>query len=179
MRGRVWVPLLLTLGLPACGGVSDSERFSLRTPGTEQPIVREIEGSQKIRTGKPTPAEVAVIRGWANALRAGHIARAARFFAVPALVADGTNPLRRLKNRTAVVEFNRDLPCGARLQKATRGESSFVIARFKLTERKGSGACGTGVGQSAYTAFLIEHRHILQWRRAGDPSATGSSGSGG
>ena len=178
MRGRVWVPLLLALGLPACGGVSDSERFSLRTPGTDQPIVREIEGSQKIRTGKPTPAEVATIRGWADALRAGHIAAAARFFAVPALVADGTNPLRRLKNRNAVRRFNRALPCGAKLQHTQRGESSFVIARFKLTERKGSAGCGTGVGQSAYTAFLIENRHILQWRRAGSPTPTGS-GSGG
>ena len=178
MRGRVWVPLLLALGLPACGGVSDSERFSLRTPGTDQPIVREIEGSQKIRTGKPTAAEVATIRGWADALRAGHIAAAARFFAVPSLVADGTNPLRRLKNRSAVLAFNRGLPCGAKLQHTQRGESSFVIARFRLTERKGSAACGTGVGQAAYTAFLIEHRHILQWRRAGAPTPTGSGNSG-
>jgi hypothetical protein len=175
VRGRVWVPLLLALGLPACGGMSDSERFSLRTPGTDQPIVREIEGSQKIRTGKPTPAEVAVIRGWADALRAGHIAQAARFFAVPALVADGTNPLRRLKNRNAVVEFNRGLPCGAKLQHTQRGASSFVIARFRLTERKGSGACGTGVGDAAYTAFLIEGHRILQWRRAGAPTPTGTT----
>jgi hypothetical protein len=178
MRGRVWVPLLLALGLPACGGVSDSERFSLRTPGTDEPIVREIEGSQKVRTGKPTAAEVATIRGWADALRAGHIAAAARFFAVPSVVADGTNPLRRLKNRNAVVEFNRALPCGAKLQHTQRGASSFVIARFRLTERKGSGACGSGVGQAAYTAFLIENRHILQWRRAGSPT-TQSSGSSG
>jgi hypothetical protein len=178
MRGRVWVPLLLALGLPACGGVSDSERFSLRTPGTDEPIVREIEGSQKIRTGKPTAAEVATIRGWADALRAGHIAAAARFFAVPSVVADGTNPLRRLKNRNAVVEFNRALPCGAKLQHTQRGASSFVIARFRLTERKGSGACGTGVGQAAYTAFLIENRHIVQWRRAGAPTSQGSGSSG-
>jgi hypothetical protein len=178
MRGRVWVPLLLALGLPACGSMSDSERFSLTTPGTDQPIVREIEGSQKIRTGKPTPAEIATIRGWADALRAGHIAAAARFFAVPSLVADGTNPLRRLKDRDAVVQFNRALPCGAKLQHTQRGESSFVIARFKLTKRKGSTGCGTGVGHSAYTAFLIENRHIVQWRRAGSPTPTGS-GSGG
>ena len=95
---------------------------------------------------------------------------------MPSLVADGTNPLRHLRNRDAVVEFNRALPCGAKLQHTQRGASSFVIARFRLTERKGSGACGTGVGHAAYTAFLIENRHILQWRRAAEPTAQSSTG---
>ncbi len=138
MRGLVRVLPLLALGVVGCGGVSDSERFSLRTPGTDRPVVREIEGSQKPRTGAPTRAEVSVIRGWADALRAGHVTQAASFFAVPVLVADGTNPLRRLRHRADVVDFNKNLPCGAKLVKTQRGESSFVIARFKLTERRGS-----------------------------------------
>ena len=176
MRGLAWVLPLFTIGMLGCGGVSDSERFSLRTPGTERPVVREIEGSQKVRTGAPTKAEVSVIRGWADALRAGHVAQAARFFALPVLVADGTNPLRRLRKRADVVDFNKNLPCGAKLVKTQRGESSFVIARFKLTERRGSPACD-GVGDSAYTAFLIEGHHILQWRRAAQPTTqSGSSG---
>jgi len=175
MRGLVRVLPLLALGVFGCGGVSDSERFSLRTPGTDRPVVREIEGSQKPRTGAPTRAEVSVIRGWADALRAGHVAQAASFFAVPVLIADGTNPLRRLRHRADVVDFNKNLPCGAKLVKTQRGESSFVIARFKLTERRGSPACD-GVGNSAYTAFLIENHRILQWRRAAEPTAQGSTG---
>ena len=52
-----------------------------------------------------------------------------------------------------------------------------MIARFQLTKRKGSAACGTGVGDAAYTAFLIEGHRILQWRRAAaPPGQNGSSG---
>jgi hypothetical protein len=176
MRRAVWVLPLCVLGLGACGGVSDSERFSLRTPGTDQPIVREIAGSQKERRGKPTRSEVAVIRGWANALRAGHVGQAASFFALPVLVADGVNPLHPLKHRADVVDFNKTLPCGAKLVTTQRGESSFVIAKFTLTERPGAGECGTDVGNSAYTAFLIENRRIVQWRRAAEPSKTTTQG---
>jgi hypothetical protein len=181
MRGLVRVLPLLVLGIVGCGGVSDSERFQLRTPGTEKTVVREIAGSQKIRTGKPTKDEVTVIRGWADALRAGHVSAAAQFFALPALVADGVNPLHSLTKRTDVVNFfNNALPCGAKLVNTRRGESSFVIATFKLTERPGPGDCGTAVGNPAYTAFLIERRHIVQWRRAlpppKQPASSGSSG---
>ena len=179
MRRLAWVIPLLAIGLGACGGASDSERFSLRTPGTDKTIVREIAGSQKVRTGKPTKTEVKVIRGWADALRAGHVSAAAEFFSVPVLVADGVNPLHSLKKRADVVDFNKTLPCGAKLVHTQRGESSFVIARFKLTERPGPGECGSSVGNNAYTAFLIERRHIVQWRRALAPKpSTGSSSSG-
>jgi hypothetical protein len=175
MRGLGWVIPLFTIGMLGCGGASDSERFSLRTPGVDRPVVRESDGAQKVRTGAPTKAEVSVIRGWADALRAGHVAQAANFFALPVLVADGTNPLRRLRKRADVLDFNKGLPCGAKLVKTQRGDRSFVIARFKLTERRGSPACN-GVGESAYTAFLIEKRHILQWRYAAEPTASNSTG---
>jgi hypothetical protein len=176
MRRLAWGVLLFALLGAGCGAQSDSERFSLRTPGTDQPIVREIAGSEKARTGKPTKAEVEVIRGWADALRAGHVSAAAEFFALPVLVADGVNPLHPLKKRADVVDFNKTLPCGAKLVQTQRGESSFVIAKFKLTERPGAGECGTSVGNPAYTAFLIEKRHIVQWRRALEPPKTTGSG---
>jgi hypothetical protein len=166
MRRLAWVVPLLAVGLGGCGGVSDSERFQLRTPGTDRTVVREIDGSQKIRTGKPTKTEVEVIRGWADALRAGRDSAAAQFFALPVLVADGLSPLHSLKKRADVVDFNKTLPCGARLVHTKRGESSFVIAQFKLTERRGHGQCGSRVGNDAYTAFLIERHRIVQWRGA-------------
>jgi hypothetical protein len=178
MRRLAWAIPLLAVGVGACGGVSDSERFSLRTPGTDKPLVREIAGSQKIRTGKPTRTEVGVIRGWADALRAGHVSAAAQYFALPVLVADGVNPLHSLEKRADVVDFNRTLSCGAKLVRTQRGESSFVIAKFRLTERPGRGECGSSVGDDAYTAFLIERRHIVQWRRANAPPQQTASSSG-
>ena len=169
MRRLAWIAPLLALGLVACGSNGDAERFSLTTPGTDDMVVREIEGSEKPRQGKPTHDEVSVIRGWADALRAGRVNQAARFFAIPTIVLDGTNPQRRLPSMTAVRNFNRGLPCGARLVKTIRGKGSFVVATFRLTERPGPGRCGGGVGRLADTAFLIERRHIVQWLRGPDP----------
>jgi hypothetical protein len=169
MRRLAWIAPLLAFGLGACGSMSDDERFSLRTPGTDDVVVREIGGTEP-RRGKPTRDEVRVIRGWADALRSGHVKQAAGFFAVPTIVLDGTNPQRTLPDVAAVRDFNRGLPCGARLIGTKRGRDSFVIATFKLTERTGPGArpC-TGVGNLAETAFLIEKRHIVQWLREPDP----------
>jgi hypothetical protein len=166
-----WVASLVALGLAGCGSMSDSERFSLTTPGTDDTVVREVGGGEeKPVPKKPTRGEVRVIRGWADALRAGRVNEAAGFFAVPALVLDGTNPRRELPDIGAVRDFNRGLPCGAQLVKAVRGQGKFVIATFRLTERTGPGArpCGA-VGNLADTAFLIEDRHIVQWLRQPDP----------
>jgi hypothetical protein len=165
------VMALLAAGAAACGGPSDSERFSLTTPGADGPVVREIEGSAKPRKGKPTQQEVAVIRGWANALRAGHVNQAAAFFALPAFIADGTSPTRRVADRNEIRAFNRGLPCGAKLLETKRGADSFVVATFKLTERRGPrpAACD-GTGGLAAVIFLVEKHHIVQWLRADDPS---------
>jgi hypothetical protein len=165
-----WVASLVTLGLAGCGSMSDSERFSLTTPGTDDTVVREVGGDEKPVPKKPTRGEVRVIRGWADALRAGRVNKAAGFFAVPAFVLDGTNPRRALPSLAAVRDFNRGLPCGAQLIEAVRGQGRFVIATFRLTERTGPGArpCGA-VGNLAATAFLIEDRHIVEWLREPDP----------
>jgi hypothetical protein len=170
MGRRTWIASLVTFGLVGCGGMSDEQRFSLTTPGTEDLVVREVEGSATPAPKDPTRAEVRVIRGWADALREGKLNRAARFFAVPVTVFDGTNPQRRLPNLDAVREFNRGLPCGARLVETQRGEGAFVVATFRLTERVGPGArpC-VGVGSLAATSFLIEDKHIVQWHRVQTP----------
>jgi hypothetical protein len=168
-----WIaPAVLGLALAACGGMSDEERFSLTTPGTGDVVVREIEVEEdkEVREGRPTAAEIAVIRGWADALRAGHVNAAAEFFEVPVAVLDGTNPLRPLASSAEVRAFNRGLPCGAKLVRAVRGEESRVVATFELTERPGPGTCKGAVGALANTAFLIEDHHITQWLRAPDPA---------
>jgi hypothetical protein len=175
MRSSAWMAALLTLGLVACGS-SDDDRFSLRTPGTDRRAAPEAprEAAPKERAGAPTKAEKAVIRGWADALRAGHVAEAARFFAVPAVVANA-GPLLSLPSRAAVEEFNRALPCGARLLETVRGADSFVIATFRLTERPGRGSCETGTGELARTAFLIRDGRIAQWVRVPDPAPSSDS----
>src|SRR4051794_2858890 len=56
-------------------------------------------------------ADVKVIRGWVDTLRAGHVEAAAGYFALPALVENGTPPIR-LRTRAQVRLFNQALPCG-------------------------------------------------------------------
>ena len=172
MRRLLWLASVLTVGIAGCGSMSDSERFNLTTPGTDDVVVREVGGGEEKAAPKkkPTRGEVRVIRGWADALRAGRVNEAARFFAVPALVLDGTNPQRELPDKAAVLEFNRGLPCGAELVKTARGEGKFVIATFRLTKRTGPGAQpGCSVGALAATAILIKKAHIVQWLREPDP----------
>ena len=171
MRRLAWIAPLLVLAVSGCGSMSDEERFRLTTPGTDDLVVREIDSGEKPRRGKPTPSEVRVIRGWADALRMGRMQQAARLFAVPATVLDGTNPQRQLPDVAAIRDFNRGLPCGARLIGTERGQDSFVVATFELTERAGPGALPCG-GASSYAAvlFLIEDGHIVQWLRAPDPA---------
>jgi len=169
MRRYAWIAPLLVLGfgLSACGSGGDSDRFELTTPGADDLVVREIEGSEKPRRGKPTADEVGVIRGWADALRSGDVRRASRYFAIPTIVLDGTNSQRSLPSMRAVRSFNRGLPCGARLVEATRGEGKFVIATFRLTERPGPGQCGPSTDHLAAVNFLVENHHIVQWLRSG------------
>ncbi len=114
--------------------------------------------------GSPSDAEV--IRSWAQALTAGRLDKAASYFALPAVVANGTPPIR-ITRRAEVRDFNELLPCGARLV-ATARHGAYTFATFRLTDRVGGG-CGTGTGTLAATAFLIRHGKIVEWRRLPTP----------
>ena len=92
---------------------------------------------------------------------------------MPALVANGGQPLRLL-DRRAVRTWNATLPCGAKLEKVER-DARYVLATFVLTERPGAGSCGTGVGHRARTLFLVRGDKIVQWLRASDPPSGQSS----
>jgi len=168
MRAAACLLALLALALGGCGGMSDSERFSLRTPGIDDPIVREIEGSEKPRLGKPTRAELKVIRAWAKALSAGRVGEAAELFDVPATIADGIHPAQNLQDRKSILAFNRNLACGQKLVDWERGAPSKVIATFKLMDRPGAaGECGKNVGLKSDTIFVVERDLIQQWLSAG------------
>jgi hypothetical protein len=135
------VGLALALGLADCGG--DEPKASPRAA---------------------SPARV--IGGWADALRAGDVARAGSFFVLPAVVSNGTPPLT-VRTRTQLAAFNRALPCGARLLRTVR-HHGYVIAEFKLVDRKGPGAISPcpGKGATAATAFRLVRGKIREWRRA-------------
>jgi len=131
-------------------------------------------GSDNTFAGKRTPASEPerVIRAWADTLRRGDVTAAARFFAVPSVVANGTPPVV-LSTRAEVRAFNSSLPCGARLLR-TSSSGRFTTAVFRLTERPGPGRCGTGTGQTARTTFVIRDGKIDEWRRVADtPQPTG------
>jgi ketosteroid isomerase-like protein len=111
-------------------------------------------------------SDAGVIRSWARALTAGDLDRAASYFSLPAIVENGTPPVR-ITSRAQAREFNQLLPCGARLL-ATARHGAYVYATFRLTNRVG-GDCASGTGAIAATAFLIRDGKIVQWRRLASP----------
>ncbi len=149
----------LALALSACGSSGDSAKTP--PPSKDSPAPSPLDPRQAAE------ADVAVIQGWTDALRRGRVAQASGYFALPAVVSNGTAPLR-LTTRGQVRFFNRALPCGARFKSAT-DTGAYVVATLVLTERPGPGRCGSGVGNEAHTAFLIRRGRIVQWRRVIDP----------
>jgi hypothetical protein len=159
---------LVVLGFAAAGCGSDGSDAKRAQP-TPRP---KTSATPTARGSKPaSKSDDAVIRGWADALRAGHVAQASRFFAIPTVVSNGTPPVP-LRSRSDVEFFNAALPCGARVTK-TEDRGTFVVATFLLTERPGAGNCGSGVGGTVRTAFEIRGGKIVQWRRVveGEPDA--------
>jgi hypothetical protein len=118
---------------------------------------------------QPDRSPAGVIRAWANTLRRGEVERAASYFAVPAIVQNGTPPLE-LTSRAQVRDFNAALPCGARVLR-TYGSGRYTTAVFRLTERPGAGRCGQGTGLTARTRFLVREGKIREWRRVPDEPA--------
>src|SRR4051794_22117228 len=168
MRARTALALLAaTAAVAACGG---GERASTRTTTL---TVRPPPAARPSR--RPAPAEARrVIKGWSDTLRHGHVAAAARYFALPSIVQiqPSAAPVR-ITRRPEAVAFNLVLPCGARLVRAER-DGRYVNALFVLTERPG--ATCDAPGATARTAFLIRGGRIAEWRRApdepGDDEAT-------
>ena len=152
----------LALVLSACG---DDARKHAKTP----PAPKQSVAATPAPTRDPaSPADIAVIKGWTDALRRGHIKEASSYWGLPALVSNGT-PLYRLRKRSEVDLWNRSLPCGATF-KAAVDTGAYVVATLVLTERPGAGKCGSGVGNEAYTAFRIRRHKIIEWRRVVEPA---------
>jgi SnoaL-like domain len=115
------------------------------------------------------PRKVAIVRAWVDALRAGHVARASSYFALPAIV-QNASPAYELRTRVQVRAFNASLPCGARFVRAV-ASPHYTIVTFRLTERRGrTPGCGSATGRLAATAFAFRHGKISEWRRVLVPS---------
>ncbi|HWE09690.1 MAG TPA: hypothetical protein VG325_10060 [Solirubrobacteraceae bacterium] len=153
--GKVLAAAAVSVVLAGCGSASEL----LRVGSGQAPPPPS--------AGVP-PAEVSVIRGWSEALRAGHVAAAARYFRFPSVFFAGNGPPIQLRSLGQVETAMARLPCGARFLSAQR-YGPYVNVLFRLTNRPGAGAgCGSGTGQTARTNFLIRNGRIVQWLRAPD-----------
>jgi hypothetical protein len=152
----------LALGAAACGGDDDGDRPRAAASPSPSPSATPAPESEA-----PDPADVEVVRAWADTLRSGDARAAARYFAIPSLVSNGTPPIK-LETRAEAEFFNLTLPCGAKLIDTEPAPHGFFIATFRLTERPGPGECGSGTGETARTAFRVRDEHITDWLRVRD-----------
>jgi hypothetical protein len=155
-RWSLALAALAAFVLAACGEKEEPEIGDATT--TQAGATRTIPGGADA-------AETKVIDAWARTLRRGDIDGAAGYFALPSVTENGPQ-LLRITDRAQARLFNASLPCGAKLIRAT-DEGDFTVATFRLTERPGPGTCGTGVGHTAQTEFVIKDGLIKEWRRVG------------
>jgi hypothetical protein len=169
--------IALLLGAAGCGGGDGdgADRAAATPRATAAPAKPEAttapQDDDEAEPAAPDPGDVEIVRAWADTLRHGKVRAAARYFALPSLVSNGTAPIK-LETRAEAEFFNRTLPCGAELIDTEPAPHGFFIATFRLTERPGPGECGTGTGETARTAFRVRDEHITDWLRVRDiPSA--------
>jgi len=162
----------LALGLAACGGGDGGEGA---TSATDRATRTSPRGGD-IEPSGVAVGDLAVVRAWASTLQRGDVAGAARFFALPSAVSNGTRPIA-LRTRAQARAFNRSLPCGADVISARAARDGFFVVTFRLTERPG-GDCGDGIGNTARAAFHVSDGLIDHWLRVEDlegaPAAPGT-----
>jgi hypothetical protein len=167
---------LVTVAVAAAGCGAKTPPQDLHTPGVTPQSNPGAATPAPTPAGEPvTRAEIAVIRGWSEAVRRGNVEAATRYFAVPATIENDPTGARIVFHaRKQLRLFNRTLRCGAKLMRWERAPHRFVVATFKLTDRRG-GKCDATPGTLAAVAFLIRHRHIEQWLRVDVPPARDSN----
>jgi hypothetical protein len=179
MPRRPMLALVVTLSVAAAACGDDPEqRFAKRTPperSSAEPLrqsERAAEQAERRARARPTRSDAErmrpVLRGWGEALRRDRAARAARYFTVPAIVAQG-NALT-LTSAAQIREFNDAFPCGAKLLHVQE-EGRFLVGTFELTRRP-QHKCSS-VGELLRVAFALRKRKIAEWREIPQPTDAG------
>jgi hypothetical protein len=174
--------ILCAVLVAGCGAAAHRSTTTTTHLVTSPPITvpnRPLKIPDPRPTGIAAPAAaVAVIRDWANALRRGDVSAAARYFALPSKMINGSGAgalVLSIHTAAEAVAAQETLPCGARLISTDR-RGRYVNALFALTGRSGPGGgnCGGGSGSTARTNFVISGGRIVEWIRA--PSEPGDQG---
>src|SRR4051794_7128047 len=122
----------LAVGVAACGGGDGGSSGGTAQRPSPTPTTEAAAGSdsdpEPAAKPKPKkkvdPGKERIVKAWANTLRRGRVRAAARYFALPSLVSNGTPPIK-LKTRAQTRIFNRTLPCGAKVIATERGPKDF------------------------------------------------------
>jgi hypothetical protein len=101
-----------------------------------------------------------VVAGWADAVARGDADRATGYFALPAVIEQGS--AFRLTTRAQIRLFNAGLPCSAKLL-SLRREGRYVVAGFRLGPRKGFECAAAG--EVAEVALVFKGRRFAEWRQ--------------
>jgi hypothetical protein len=178
---RRTVLVALALAAPAtaaagCGGTHARPRAASTPPATTAPPRAPAPGldphvlpPKRVPThptGAADPAARRVIEHWVAALRHGHLARAASYFAVPSRFQNGTRVLT-LDTEREVLAVNVGFPCGA-VATHYAASGAFTLVRFRLTTRIG-GDCHGAEGNTTGGAIRVVRGHIREWYRLYDP----------
>ena len=149
-------------------------------PGTLEPLVLPDPAPTGVAA---SPAAVAVIRDWSDALRRGDVRAAASYFAIPSELLNGPDvngqvDVIGIRNQAQAIAANAGLPCGATLR-ASDQRGRYVNALFSLSSRPGLGGDCAGASGTARVNFIIGAGHIVRWLRAPDDPGDATGGSPG
>jgi hypothetical protein len=171
---------IAALALSGCGDDA-GDRLALTTPqerSTARPLPevaradRAAERAARVRlTARDARRLRPVLRGWGETLRRGRGGGAARYFALPVIVAEQS--VLVLDTAAQVRAFNAGLPCGARLLSA-KEDGRFVVGTFVWTRRPHHACPARGRRVRLAFAFALGDRKIAEWREV--PKGASSPG---
>jgi hypothetical protein len=159
--------LIAAVVLAGCGEeATRGPDYSLRTPkqrvGAEALTAPYPRPNRKVTAGEAEQLRP-VLSGWTEALTAGDDQRAARYFTVPTIWAQG-DPVE-LRSAEQVLAYNRSLPCGAKVLEVQQ-DGRYVVATLRLRQRPG-GRC-SDVGELLRVAFVVRSGKFTELRQIPD-----------
>lgn len=166
IAGLVVAVVVAALAVALLSGGDEDEPVAAGRAAPQQPA------PEAPRTAIVPRGAKRVIEGWLAAVRRADFEKAGSYFAIPSRVQNG-GPPETLDNPALAIAWNATLPCGAVLTTIQPGFDGFVVARFRLTERR-NGQCGSGVGAPAASRIKVRDGRIVEWIRVmEEPAAPG------